>query len=231
VSRNKIIIIVISAILAGGLGIIGFYAYQGAHYVSTDDARVSADLVHVSPEIAGNLLVWNVKEGDMVTAGQILGRQDLGAAMTSGAMNPSSIANVGGVIAQKALLKAPISGQIIKSNAVVGQMVIPGTTLAIIADTGDLYISADIKEGNFARIHIGQVVDVHVDAYPGTTFPGRIQNIGRATASTFSLLPAQNNSGNYTKVTQVIPIKIHLLQMDGAHLMVGMNASIRIHVE
>jgi len=231
VSRKNIIIIVLIIIVAGGVGIIGYYGYQNAHYVSTDNARVAADVVQVSPEIPGNLLSWNIREGDVVTSGEILGRQDLQAALSTGALNPSSIGNVGAVIAQKALITSPISGLVIKSNAVVGEMAAPGNVLAIIADTAKMYVSADIKEGNFSRIHIGEIVDVNIDAYPGRTFAGRVENIGRATASTFSLLPSQNDSGNFTKVTQVIPIKVHLLNTAGVHLMVGMSANIRIHLE
>ena len=69
-----------------------------------------------------------------------------------------------------------------------------------------------------------------MDAFPGRTFHGRVQTIGRATASTFSLLPAQNSGGNYTKVVQVIPIKVSILDQGDARLMVGMNASIRIAI-
>ena len=59
---------------------------------------------------------------------------------------------------------------------------------------------------------------------------GRVDSIGRATASTFSLLPAQNGGGNYTKVVQVIPIKIIIMDPGNARLMIGMNAYVRIHL-
>ena len=88
-----------------------------------------------------------------------------------------------------------------------------------------------IKEGDISRVKVGQPVDVTVDAFHGTTFHGRVQTIGRATSSTFSLLPAQNSGGNYTKVIQVIPIKVSILDRGEARLMVGMNASIRISVQ
>ena len=60
---------------------------------------------------------------------------------------------------------------------------------------------------------------------------GRVETIGRATASTFSLLPSQNSGGNYTKVTQIVPIKIHLLDTLDKPLLVGMNTSIRIQLD
>ncbi len=229
-SRRTIILIVLAIAVVAVAGIVGFYAYEGARYVATDDARIAADVVSVSPEIVGKLLEWRVKEGDMVAKDDVLGRQDLGAALTSGALNPQAMGSVAGVAAEKAVLKAPIAGQIILSTAVVGELATPGMSLAMIADTENLYVSANVKEGDIARVKVGQLVDVTVDAFRGRSFHGRVQTIGRATASTFSLLPAQNTGGNYTKVIQVIPLKVSLLDPGDARLMVGMNATIRISV-
>ena len=229
--RKRIIIIVIAIAVLAVAAIVGWYAYEGARYVATDDARVAADVVSVSPEIVGKLLEWRVKEGDMVAKDDVLGRQDLGAALTSAALNPQLMGSVAGVMAEKAVLKAPIAGQVILSTGVVGQLAAPGMSLAVIADTDNLYFNANIKEGDISRVKVGQPVDVTVDAFHGTTFHGRVQTIGRATSSTFSLLPAQNSGGNYTKVIQVIPIKVSILDRGEARLMVGMNASIRISVQ
>jgi multidrug resistance efflux pump len=226
--KNVIVLILIIAVLCGA-GIAGFYWYQGSRYISTDDSRVASNVVAVSPEIAGKVLEWRVRDGDTVQAGDILGRQDLGAALTSGAMNPQTMGAVAGVVAEKAVLKAPISGQVILSTAVVGQMAAPGMSLAVIADTDSLYISANIKEGDIAGVKIGQTVDITIDAFRGQRFHGRVESIGRATASTFSLLPSQGGGGNYTKVVQVIPIKVSIMDQGGARLMIGMNASVRIH--
>ena len=210
-SRKTVIIIVIAIALAAAASIAGYYWYQGSRYVATDDARVASDVVSVSPEIVGKVLEWRVKEGDTVQKDDILGRQDLGSALTSGALNPQAMGSVAGVVAEKAVLKAPIGGQVILSTAVVGELAAPGMSLAVIADTDGLYFSANIKEGDIARVKIGQPVDVSIDAFHGRRFHGRVQTIGRATSSTFSLLPSQNGGGNYTKVVQVIPIKVSIL--------------------
>jgi multidrug resistance efflux pump len=228
--RKRIIILVIAIAVVSIGGIVGWYAYQGARYVATDDARVAADVVSVSPEIVGKLLQWRVREGDTIAKDDVLGRQDLGSALTSGALNPQAMGSVAGVVAEKAVLKAPIGGQVILSTGVVGELAAPGMSLAMIADTDNLYFSANIKEGDITRVKIGEPVEVTVDAIHGRTFHGRVQTIGRATSSTFSLLPAQNSGGNYTKVVQVIPIKVSILDQGNARLMVGMNASIRISV-
>jgi multidrug resistance efflux pump len=229
-SRKTVIILIIAIAVVAVAGIAGYYWYQGSRYIATDDARIASNVVAVSPEILGKVLEWRVKEGDMVQKDDILGRQDLGSALTSGALNPQAMGSVAGVVAEKAVLKAPIAGQVILSTAVVGEMAAPGMSLAVIADTDGLYVSANIKEGNIARVKIGQSVDVSIDAFHGRRFHGRVETIGRATSSTFSLLPAQNGGGNYTKVVQVIPIKVNVIDQGDARFMIGMNAFIKIHI-
>jgi multidrug resistance efflux pump len=229
-SRKTVIILVLAIAAAVTVAIVGYYWYQGSRYVATDDARIASNLVTVSPEILGKVQEWRVKEGDMVQKDDILGRQDLGAALTSGALNPQTMGSVAGVVAEKAVLKAPIAGQVILSTAVVGEMAAPGMSLAVIADTDGLYVSANIKEGSIARVKVGQSVDVAIDAFPGRRFHGRVETIGRATSSTFSLLPAQSGGGSYTKVVQVIPIKVNVLDQGDARLMIGMNAFVKIHI-
>jgi multidrug resistance efflux pump len=229
-SRKTVIILIIAIAVVAVVSIAGYYWYQGSRYVATDDARIASNVVTVSPEILGKVLEWRVKEGDMVQKDDILGRQDLGAALTSGALNPQTMGSVAGVVAEKAVLKAPIAGQVILSTAVVGEMAAPGMSLAVIADTDGLYVSANVKEGSIARVKTGQSVDVGIDAFPGRRFHGRVETIGRATSSTFSLLPAQSGGGNYTKVAQVIPIKVNVIDQGDARLMIGMNAFIKIHI-
>jgi len=230
VKRRLIIILVLIISVLGAAGIAGYYYYQGITYAITEDARVAADTVTITPEIPGKLISWNVKEGDEVRAGQVLGRQDLEAALTSAAVNPQAMGVSAGVMASKAEIRSPISGRVIQSKAVVGQMAAPGIPLAVVADTGNLYISANIKETSIERVRPGQVVDIRIDAYPGRKFSGRVESIGQATTSVFSLMPAQNASGNFTKVTQVIPVKIQLLDAEGTNLMPGMNVTVRVHL-
>ena len=106
--RRSIILVVIGIAVISVSAIVGYYAYEGARYVATDDARIAADVVSVSPEIVGKLLEWRVKEGDSVGKDDVLGRQDLGSALTSGALSPQTMGSVAGVAAEKAVLKAPI---------------------------------------------------------------------------------------------------------------------------
>lgn len=228
--RKRVVVLVLVLALVGAGAIAFYYYYEGTNYVTTDDARVAADMVTVSPEIPGRLLEWRVQEGDEVKAGEVLGRQDLASSLTSGAVNVQGLVATAGLMAQKAEIRAPIDGRVIQSKAVPGQMASPGTALAIIADTKHLYVSANIKETAIRKVKVGQLVDVRIDAYPGRVFSGRVVSIGWATASVFSLLPAQNATGNYTKVTQVIPVKIQLADVEGVELAPGMSASVRVHL-
>ena len=227
-NRKAILLIVVAVLILTIGGIVAWYWYEGEHFVTTEDARVSANLVTISPEIGGKIVEWNVKEGDMVRAGDVLGRQDLGTMLNSGAINTATMATIGSIAAEKASIKSPISGQVIRSSAVLGQMAVPGSNLAVVADIDQLFVSSNIEEGKIGHVRLGQTVELAVDAFPGVPFRGRIETIGRATASTFSLLPSSNSGGNYTKVTQIVPIKIHLLDTLGKPLLVGMNTSIRI---
>lgn len=227
-NRKAILGITIGGIVVVLLAIVVFYWYEDANFVTTEDARVSADLVTISPEIAGKIVEWDVKEGDMVRSGDLLGRQDLSAVLSSGVINTAAMGTISSIAAEKASIKSPISGQVIKSSAVLGEMAVPGNALAVVADTDRLYIGANIDENKIGHVRIGQTVEMDVDAYPGVPFRGRVETIGRATASTFSLMPTQNSGGNYTKVTQIVPIKIHLLDTFNKALLVGMNTSVRI---
>ena len=190
-NKKAILGAVAAGILLVILSIVGWYWYQGEHYVTTEDARVAANLVVISPEIGGKIVEWNIKEGDMVRTGDVLGRQDLGTTLSSGTINISTMGTVGGIAAEKASIKTPISGQVIRSSAVLGQMAVPGSNLAVVADTDQLYISANIEEDHIARVVLGQKVELTIDAFPGVNFQGRVETIGRATTATFSLLPTQ----------------------------------------
>jgi multidrug resistance efflux pump len=92
----------------------------------------------------------------------------------------------------------------------------------------NLVVTANIDETKIQDVKVGDVVDVYVDAFPGTTLNGNVKSIGLATASTFSLLPTSNTNANFTKVTQVIPVTIKLNNIPGG-LVPGMNVSVRIH--
>jgi multidrug resistance efflux pump len=141
------------------------------------------------------------------------------------------LANAAGSIISDAEIKSPIDGQVVQNDVIDGQVVSPGMDVATIADTSHFYIEANVEETSILRIKQGQVVDVTIDAYPNRSFEGYVESIEPATQTAFSPLPNLNTSGTYSKVTQLIPVKIDVADAGNLTLMLGMNAEVKIHVK
>lgn len=105
---------------------------------------------------------------------------------------------------------APVSGIINRKTVSVGGNVSVGQNLLTIVPTQGLWITANFKETQLQHMHVGQKVDIHVDALGGREFHGTVKQIGGATGSRLSLFPPENATGNYVKVVQRIPVRIDL---------------------
>jgi membrane fusion protein (multidrug efflux system) len=104
-------------------------------------------------------------------------------------------------------ITSAIDGYVGEKNVELGQTVQPGMTLlTLIPDR--VFITADFKETQVGTMRAGQPVDIHVDAYKGQTFHGTVASINPASQNTYALVPSQNSTGNFVKVTQRIPVKI-----------------------
>lgn len=103
---------------------------------------------------------------------------------------------------------APVDGYVGEKNVDVGQTVAPGTSLIAIIPSHNIFVTANFKETQVGSMRAGQPVDIRIDAYKGIVFHGHVVAINPASQNTYSLIPAQNASGNFIKVTQRIPVKI-----------------------
>ncbi|MGD0475660.1 MAG: HlyD family secretion protein [Candidatus Velthaea sp.] len=122
------------------------------------------------------------------------------------------------------VIRSPIDGYVGAKNIEIGATVAPGQSLLDIVPRYGTYITANYKETQLGKIRVGQDVDIKVDAYKGTTFHGKVQTIAPASQNTFSLVPAQNATGNFVKVTQRLPIRIIVTDPPAAMpLRVGMS--------
>jgi membrane fusion protein (multidrug efflux system) len=103
---------------------------------------------------------------------------------------------------------APSDGIVTKKTIEEGQLVQPGMALMAISQSEDVWVVANFKETQLENMHEGQAVDIEVDAYPSETFHGKIQSFQAGTGARFSVLPAENATGNFVKVVQRVPVKI-----------------------
>jgi membrane fusion protein (multidrug efflux system) len=103
---------------------------------------------------------------------------------------------------------SPITGVVAKRVADQGQMVQPGQSILVVFDPGDKWIVANVEETKVRRVQPGADVKVSVDAFPGQEFKGQVVFIGAAALSEFALLPSDNPSGNFIKITHRIPVRI-----------------------
>jgi membrane fusion protein, multidrug efflux system len=130
---------------------------------------------------------------------------------------------------QNTYLKSPIDGVVIQKPAQIGNILEPGQVAIVISDVDHAWVNANIEETKIAQVKPGQKVYVSIDE--GGSLTGRVQEITAATASQFSLIPAENAAGNFTKVVQKIPIKIVLDQHPEIKwLKAGQSVTIKIKV-
>lgn len=124
---------------------------------------------------------------------------------------------------------APASGVISRKMIEVGQVVRPGQPLMAVTDYTDLWIVANFKEIQVAKMSAGQKVAITIDAFPNKSFQGSIESFAAATGAKFSLFPADNATGNFTKVTQRIPVKIVFEDNDlKDKIRAGMSAMVKV---
>lgn len=213
--RKKLIIGILAVIVIALGSIVFYYWYENTYYVSTDDARVSADLVNVTPQISGKLLELNVEEGDVVTKDQILARQEMNN------LPDSSI--------DQSLVRSPINGIVVKKQGTIGELWSPGQSLATLVDPNKFYITADIEETKLGKVRVGQTVDITIDQFDSQKFTGKVRSVGEAANSALSILPA-STSGTFTKVVQRIPVKIEINKFNNK-ILPGTNAVVKVHVK
>lgn len=128
-------------------------------------------------------------------------------------------------------IRAPVTGYISRTLD-PGTYVDKGRPLLSVVQLHKAYIRANFKEGQLENIHVGQPVLITIDAYPGHPFRGRIHSIYSGTGDAFSLLPPENATGNWVKITRRVPVKILLDEAPPSRfsLLVGMSAQVKVDI-
>jgi multidrug resistance efflux pump len=206
INKQMIIAIVIVVVLAG-LGIAGYFIYQGNFYYQTDNAKVDTMIYQLTAHASGRLEKMYVIQGEEVTAGQVLAR-----------------------VQNNSLIRSPIDGMVIDVKMEKGDYVTPSDVIVVVAKTSDIYITANVEETNILKIHTGQSVSVSLDAY-GRSFAGYVEAVNTVTSTKLSgSATSFTTSGTYTKVTQLLPVKIKLIDNIDLADIIGTNATVKIRV-
>lgn len=125
------------------------------------------------------------------------------------------------------VIRAPSDGVASKVNLQVGEMVQRGqAALAIVPDVR--YVVANFKETDLQRIHVGDDVDIDIDAYPKAPLTGKVESIGAGTGSVFALIPADNASGNFIKVVQRVPVRVAIEDPTAATYPAGLSVNVLV---
>ncbi|MBO0851785.1 MAG: efflux RND transporter periplasmic adaptor subunit [Pseudonocardia sp.] len=211
-TRIGLTVIIILALLAA-IGFGGAYFLYSRNFVTTDNAQVDGDKVQINAPATGTLVDWRGGMGTQVHKDEVLGRIKIQAAFGQ----------------PQQTIKSPGNGTIAVDNGIEGSWYTAGQQLAAAYDLNNIYVTARVDETDISGVRVGAPVDIDVDAFSGVPVTGIVTEVQRAAAGQFSLFPEQNTSGNFQKVTQVIPVKIALTNTGGVALSPGMNVTVKIH--
>ena len=129
-------------------------------------------------------------------------------------------------------LYSSINGVVAKRWVLAGEVLQPGQPIFTIYDLSNIWVTAQLEETKLSDIQLGDNVEISVDAYPDLKFSGKVFEIGTSTAAQFSLIPPSNASGNFTKVTQRIPVKISIKpENKNAYLKFGLLPGMSVEVK
>jgi multidrug resistance efflux pump len=225
--RRLIFLVILLAILAVG-GVFAYrWYYDSTHFVTTDNAQISGRMVQVGPLAAGRIAEIRYDVGQRVAKDQVVARvyAPVPVGTTANGQPRLEFRQTEDAVVE---VTAPVDGVVIARNANAGDTVPAGQSLLTLVDPRLLWINANIEETQVRKLRPGQHVDIHIDAL-GADVGGHVVAITPASAATFSLVPQQNLSGNFTKQTQLVPVKIELDQPDN-RLTIGTSVGVKIRV-
>ena len=201
-----------------------YYALQSAQA----ESRQATQEVAVSQAQADNAQVGFINGSQMPLPNPDVIRAQL-------EMATQELAQARSQVAQQQLrlndlqVPSPISGIVDKTLIDEGEYISAGQPILMMHNPDALWVEANIKETDVGELRLGQPVDITIDAYPNDDFHGHVAVIGRAATSQFALLPDPNPSGNFTKITQRIPVRIAL--DDGPIELIGPGMMVEVDID
>ncbi|WP_284125750.1 HlyD family secretion protein [Parerythrobacter aestuarii] len=129
-------------------------------------------------------------------------------------------------------VRSPSAGTVTQADRLqVGQQVVQGLPVLTLVEDGSSYVEANFKETDLADMVVGQRAEIRLDAYPDVVLEGRVETIGAGTGSEFSVLPAQNATGNWVKVTQRVPVRIRIDSKSPRRLIAGLSTEVTVFTD
>ena len=129
------------------------------------------------------------------------------------------------------VVRAAVDGRVSQASRLqVGQAAVPGLPMLSLVREDRTRIEANFKETDLGKIRPGAPAEVEIDAYPGLKLHGRVDSVGAGTGSEFSILPAQNATGNWVKIVQRVPVRIVITEPSPRPLLAGLSANVTVHV-
>ena len=128
-------------------------------------------------------------------------------------------------------IRSPINGRVTSTDRLqLGNMAVQTLSVVNVVGTTGYWVEANFKETQLAKIRVGQRATIEIDAVPGKKYAARVTGVGAGTGSEFSLLPAQNATGNWVKVTQRVPVRLSFIDKPVRPLVAGWSAKVVVRV-
>ncbi|MBV8062860.1 MAG: HlyD family efflux transporter periplasmic adaptor subunit, partial [Nevskia sp.] len=205
--------------------------YQRRARLLHDGAVSSEELSHTKDNIV------------QMQAGLTAAREELNATVaqidgTTVATHPQVLAAAAAVrdaalALRRSHVTAPVAGVVARRSVQVGQRVAAGTPLMAVVPLQDVWVDANFKEVQLAKMRVGQPVDLHADLYGSdTVYHGKLVGLSAGSGSAFALLPAQNASGNWIKIVQRVPVRVALdpQELKSHPLRVGLSMTTTVNI-
>lgn len=191
----------------------------------TTTDQVAGKLRQARAEVAeakANLATATAKRGDVVVLKKQMGQLDSDMAQVRAQLHQKEVG------LDDRVVRSPVNGVVDQKFVEPGEYVIPGQRLVLVHNPKEVWIDVHLKETKLVKLKPGQPVDISVDAYPGRRFSGWVERIGNVATNQFALLPSPNPSGNFTKITQRVPVRIKVDQPEDNPLRPGMMVEVEI---
>ncbi len=205
----------------------GWFWWRTTHYVTTDNALISGSLIQVSSLSSGRITHLDVDVGDVVRRNQVIA--GVSVPVTGGSTSP--ISNLSPLQAAQIVndVVVPVTAVVVAKPVDPGDVVQAGQPIITVVDLGRLWVTANVDETDVSKVVVGQPVEIYIDTLH-RKFRGKVEAITPASAATFSLLPQNNASGNFTKVVQRVPVRV-AVDYAGAVLFPGTSVEVSIRVK